>query len=415
MDSDKPSAPEKLREEVAKAKEHGDSTTEQPIIAVFSAREYEEAAFEAALAAEKAAEPDGKLPYAMRYIEAELNPQTVKLAQDCAAVCVFVNDGVSKEVLDWLGRYTSCRLILLRCAGFNNVDLAAAAVNKISVARVPAYSPYAVAEHAVALCMTLNRKIHKAYLRNRDGNFSLRGLTGFDMHGRTVGIIGTGNIGVIAANIFLGFGCKVIAQSRSVNKELADKGVEYVTLDELCKRCDIISLHAPMTKETHHCINEARIALMKKGVMIINTSRGGLLDTKAAIAGLKNKTIGALGLDVYEEESGLFFHDHTGEVLEDDVFQQLVNYPNVIVTGHQAFLTEDALRNIADATLFNMREHLAKAEKLTNGVVAADHEVAAAKSAKATARFGALKRIAAMGGGGAAAQTMTYYDKEDDQ
>ena len=306
--SDKPSAPEKLREEVAKAKEHGDSTTEQPIIAVFSAREYEEAAFEAALAAEKAAEPDGKLPYAMRYIEAELNPQTVKLAQDCAAVCVFVNDGVSKEVLDWLGRYTSCRLILLRCAGFNNVDLAAAAVNKISVARVPAYSPYAVAEHAVALCMTLNRKIHKAYLRNRDGNFSLRGLTGFDMHGRTVGIIGTGNIGVIAANIFLGFGCKVIAQSRSVNKELADKGVEYVTLDELCKRCDIISLHAPMTKETHHCINEARIALMKKGVMIINTSRGGLLDTKAAIAGLKNKTIGALGLDVYEEESGLFFH-----------------------------------------------------------------------------------------------------------
>eukprot|EP00900_Chrysochromulina_parva_P002025 jgi/Chrpa1/11823/Chrysochromulina_OHIO_Genome00021104-RA len=415
MDSDKPTAPEKLREEVAKAKEHGDSTTEQPIIAVFSAREYEEAAFEAALAAEKAAEPDGKLPYAMRYIEAELNPQTVKLAQDCAAVCVFVNDGVSKEVLDWLGRYTSCRLILLRCAGFNNVDLAAAAVNKISVARVPAYSPYAVAEHAVALCMTLNRKIHKAYLRNRDGNFSLRGLTGFDMHGRTVGIIGTGNIGVIAANIFLGFGCKVIAQSRSVNKELADKGVEYVTLDELCKRCDIISLHAPMTKETHHCINEARIALMKKGVMIINTSRGGLLDTKAAIAGLKNKTIGALGLDVYEEESGLFFHDHTGEVLEDDVFQQLVNYPNVIVTGHQAFLTEDALRNIADATLFNMREHLAKAEKLTNGVVAADHEVAAAKSAKATARFGALKRIAAMGGGGAAAQTMTYYDKEDDQ
>ena len=308
MDSDKPTAPEKLREEVARAKEHGDSTTEQPIIAVFSAREYEEAAFEAALAAEKAAEPDGKLPYAMRYIEAELNPQTVKLAQDCAAVCVFVNDGVSKEVLDWLGRYTSCRLILLRCAGFNNVDLAAAAVNKISVARVPAYSPYAVAEHAVALCMTLNRKIHKAYLRNRDGNFSLRGLTGFDMHGRTVGIIGTGNIGVIAANIFLGFGCKVIAQSRSVNKELADKGVEYVTLDELCKRCDIISLHAPMTKETHHCINEARIALMKKGVMIINTSRGGLLDTKAAIAGLKNKTIGALGLDVYEEESGLFFH-----------------------------------------------------------------------------------------------------------
>ena len=306
--SDKPSAPEKLREEVAKAKEHGDSTTELPIIAVFSAREYEEAAFEAALAAEKAAKPDERLPYAMRYIEAELTPHTVKLAQDCAAVCVFVNDGVSKEVLDWLGRYTSCRLILLRCAGFNNVDLAAAAVNKISVARVPAYSPYAVAEHAVALCMTLNRKIHKAYLRNRDGNFSLRGLTGFDMHGRTVGIIGTGNIGVIAANIFLGFGCKVIAQSRSVNKELADKGVEYVTLDELCKRCDIISLHAPMTKETHHCINEARIALMKKGVMLINTSRGGLLDTKAAIAGLKNKTIGALGLDVYEEESGLFFH-----------------------------------------------------------------------------------------------------------
>jgi D-lactate dehydrogenase len=310
---EKVSAPEKLREEVAKA---ADSPASPAVIAVFSAREYEVAAFEGALAAEKEEAADKALPYTMRYIEAELNPETVRMADGCAAVCVFVNDAVSKDVLDWLGRYTSCRLVLLRCAGFNNVDLATAAVNKISVARVPAYSPYAVAEHAVALCMTLNRKIHKAYLRNRDGNFSLRGLTGFDMHGRTVGIVGTGKIGEIAANIFLGFGCTVVAHSRSQNAALTAKGVEYMTLDDLCAKCDIISLHAPMTKETHHCINEARIALMKPGVMIINTSRGGLLDTKAAIAGLKSRQIGALGLDVYEEEAGLFFKDHTGEVRE---------------------------------------------------------------------------------------------------
>mmetsp|Transcript_60081 Transcript_60081/g.190861 ORF Transcript_60081/g.190861 Transcript_60081/m.190861 type:complete len:305 (+) Transcript_60081:354-1268(+) len=277
-------------------------------------------------------------------------------------------------------------MILLRCAGFNNVDLAVAASCKMSIARVPAYSPYSVAEHAIALTMALNRKIHKAYLRNREGNYSLQGLVGFDMHGRTVGIVGTGNIGIIAAKIFLGFGCKVLAQSRSQVKELVDLGVEYVGIDELCARCDIISLHAPLLPATQYIINGERIALMKKGVLIINTSRGGLLDTAAAVEGLKSGQVGGMGLDVYEREAGMFFSDHTGEVLKDDLFHQLVNYPNVIVTGHQAFLTVDALANIAETALSNAAEFI-EGVPLSNEIKADEDACAKAVRVKAAGQW----------------------------
>eukprot|EP00241_Pyramimonas_parkeae_P002752 CAMPEP_0114250262 /NCGR_PEP_ID=MMETSP0058-20121206/14601_1 /TAXON_ID=36894 /ORGANISM="Pyramimonas parkeae, CCMP726" /LENGTH=520 /DNA_ID=CAMNT_0001363901 /DNA_START=140 /DNA_END=1702 /DNA_ORIENTATION=- len=326
-------------------------------VVCFSSRPYDMDSFEKAILR---FEEQGNCDVAFEFDfkEARLDYQSVKLCDDAHAICVFVNDEVQQDVLSYLKEHTAVKLILLRCAGFNNVDVGVAADYGIKAARVPEYSPYAVAEHAVALLMTLNRKIHKAYSRVREGNLSLSGLTGFDMYGKTVGVIGTGKIGCCAINIFLGFGCKVIASSRSQSPELIAKGVTYVDLPTLFAQSHIISLHAPLVKSTLHTINDEAISQMRDGVVIINTSRGGLVDTKAAIRGLKSRKIGGLGLDVYEEEGGLFFVDHAGAVLSDDTFMQLVNYPNVILSGHQAFLTEEALGNIADTTLRNMKDFI---------------------------------------------------------
>ena len=282
-----------------------------------------------------------------------LDSQTVALATGFEAVCVFVNDRLDRSIIEALSQQ-EIKLIALRCAGYNNVDLDAAGELGITVVRVPAYSPYAVAEHAIALILTLNRKIHRAYYRVREGNFALNGLLGFDLHNRTVGIIGTGKIGRIAGKILHGFGCEILAYDLYPNAEFAEKYGEYVSLEELLAQSDIISLHCPLTPETHHLIDDRAIAMMKSGVMLINTSRGGLVDTQAVIKGLKSKQIGHLALDVYEREGSMFFEDLSGEIIQDDVFQRLLTFPNVIITGHQAFFTEEALNNIAQTTLSNI-------------------------------------------------------------
>jgi len=247
------------------------------------------------------------------------------------------------------------KLIALRCAGFNNIDLAVAKELGITVVRVPAYSPYAVAEHTVGLILTLNRKFHRAYARVREGNFSLDGLLGFDLHDRTVGIIGTGRIGAITAQILHGFGCQILAYDKYPNPDCKAIAL-YVDLPELFNKSDIISLHCPLTPETHHLINAEAIAQMKQNVMLINTSRGALIDTEAVITGLKSGKVGYLGLDVYEQEADLFFEDLSNTVIQDDVFERLLTFPNVVITGHQAFFTEDALRNIAETTLTNISD-----------------------------------------------------------
>ncbi|MFP4694176.1 MAG: 2-hydroxyacid dehydrogenase [Halothece sp.] len=288
------------------------------------------------------------------FLEPHLSEKTAILAQDATAICVFVNDEVRAETLKILARQ-GVKLIALRCAGYNNVDLETAKALGMQIVRVPAYSPHAVAEHAIALILTLNRKIHRAYNRIREGNFSLNGLLGFDLYGRTVGIIGTGKIGYLTGQILSGFGCKVLAYDPYPNESFSNFG-EYVSLDEVYARSDIISLHCPLTEENRHLINQDSIAKMKPGVMLINTSRGGLIDTKAVITGLKSKIIGYLALDVYEEESDLFFEDLSNEVIEDDIFQRLLTFPNVVITGHQAFFTEEALTNIAQTTLANITE-----------------------------------------------------------
>ena len=287
------------------------------------------------------------------YFEAPLNEQTANLAAGCNAVCVFVNDKLNKAVLDQL-KSKGIKLIALRCAGFNNVDLESAKANNIKVVRVPAYSPHAVAEHAVALILTLNRKTHKAYNRVREGNFSLERLTGFDLFEKTVGVIGTGKIGQAFCNIMLGFGCKVLAFDLFENKELAAKGVEYVPLIDVLQQSDIISLHCPLNEQTKHIINGQTIAMMKEGVMLINTSRGGLIDTPAVIALLKNGKIGYLGLDVYEQEEKLFFKDLSENIIQDDMIMRLLSFPNVLITSHQGFFTEEALTQIAQTTLSNI-------------------------------------------------------------
>ena len=287
------------------------------------------------------------------YFEAQLNEQTVNLTAGCNAVCVFVNDKLNKAVLDQL-KSKGIKLIALRCAGFNNVDLESAKANNIKVVRVPAYSPHAVAEHAVALILTLNRKTHKAYNRVREGNFSLERLTGFDLFEKTVGVIGTGKIGQAFCNIMLGFGCKVLAFDLFENKELAAKGVEYVPLIDVLQQSDIISLHCPLNEQTKHIINGQTIAMMKEGVMLINTSRGGLIDTPAVIALLKNGKIGYLGLDVYEQEEKLFFKDLSENIIQDDMIMRLLSFPNVLITSHQGFFTEEALTQIAQTTLSNI-------------------------------------------------------------
>lgn len=294
--------------------------------------------------------------FAIQPIQASLNVDTAYAAEGYKVVCIFVNDTCDAPVVKAL-KSLDVDLIALRCAGFNNVDLDACREHNLSVVRVPAYSPYAVAEHTVALMMMLNRRLHQAYSRNRTGYFVLDGLTGFDMRGKTVGVIGTGRIGQCTIDILLGFGCRVLAYDKFPAEELLGKdNVEYVQLDQLLSESHVVTLHVPLFPETHHLINASSIEGMKDGVMLINTSRGGLVDTRALIDGLKSGKIGSAGLDVYEEEAGIFFHDMSSQVLTDDVLARLMTFNNVVVTSHQAFLTNEALANIADTTLANIEE-----------------------------------------------------------
>ena len=287
------------------------------------------------------------------YLEPRLDASTVAAAAGAGAVCAFVNDRLDAEVLGQLHRL-GVRLVVLRCAGFNHVDLGAAAALGIAVGRVPEYSPHAVAEHTIALVLTLNRKIHRAHARVREGNFALEGLLGFDLHGRTVGVVGTGRIGECFTRIMAGFGCRLLAFDPRPNPACEALGARYVALAELLAQSDIVSLHCPLTPSTHHLIDAAALASMKRGAMLINTSRGAVIDTRAVIAALKTGALGSLGLDVYEEEADLFFRDLSAEVIHDDVFARLLTFPNVIVTGHQAFFTEDALAAIAGTTVANL-------------------------------------------------------------
>ncbi len=287
------------------------------------------------------------------FFEPRLSSQTAALAEGFDAVCVFVNDHLDAETLRAL-HAGGTRLVALRCAGYNNVDLTVAHQLGMRVARVPAYSPHAVAEHTVALILALNRKIHRAHQRVREGNFALDGLLGFELQGRTAGVIGTGRIGVNVARILASFGCRVLAYDVVQADELERYGVEYVDLDTLIAESNVITLHVPLMPETHHVIDADAVARMPRGAMLINTSRGGLVDTRAVIDGLKSGQVGSLGLDVYEEEEAIFFQDLSDAIIQDDVFARLLSFPNVIVTGHQAFFTETAMRNIAETTLANL-------------------------------------------------------------
>lgn len=286
----------------------------------------------------------------IRFFENKLNRDTVSMAACCDGVCVFVNDEIDRDVTDALEKY-GVGVVALRCAGYNNVDLKYAA-GRITVLRVPAYSPYAIAEHTMGMILTLNRKLHRAYIRTRDHNFSLEGLTGFDLHGKTVGIIGTGKIGCCFADIASGFGMNILGFDPYQNEGF--KG-EYTDLDTLLRSSDIISLHCPLTKENRHLICKDTLEKMKKGVYIINTSRGQLIDTNALIDGMKSGTVGAAGLDVYEEETALFFEDYSDEIILDDTLSTLIAMPNVLVTSHQAFLTREALDGIAKTTMENFK------------------------------------------------------------
>ena len=313
-------------------------------IAFFDAKPYDRPSFE---------KFGGDYGVKFKFFETRLNEDTVELARGYDGVCAFVNDTINADVIDRLNEM-SIKILALRCAGFNNVDIKHAQ-GKLHVFRVPAYSPYAVAEHAIALLLTSIRRIHKAYIRSRDFNFSLSGLTGFDLHGKTVGVIGTGKIGRVFIDICRGFGMRVLAYDKFPAPDL-DNGdtVRYVELEELFANSDIISLHCPLTDETHHMIDEKAIKKCKKGVVIINTSRGALVDAQALLEGIKSRKVGAACLDVYEEESELFFEDNSGHILEDDILARLISMPNVIVTSHQAFLTEEALENIAETTVRNI-------------------------------------------------------------
>ncbi len=285
-----------------------------------------------------------------KFYDTRLTEDTAELARNCDGVCAFVNDTLDADVLEKLADL-DCKYVALRCAGYNNVDLKAAANCGLRVVHVPAYSPYAVAEHAMALLLTSVRRIHKAYIRTRDFNFSLNGMTGFDLHGKTVGVVGTGKIGKVFIDICRGFGMHVIAYDKFPAK---DSDIEYVTLEELLAKSDIVSLHCPLTDETRHLINCETIKLMKKGVVIINTSRGALIDAECLLEGIKARQIGAACLDVYEEETNYFYEDLSGHILNDDTLARLISMPNVIVTSHQAFLTEEALSNIAETTVKNV-------------------------------------------------------------
>jgi D-lactate dehydrogenase len=315
-------------------------------VAVFSTKSYDRRFLEAA---------NTNYGHELVFFEARLTSDTAVLASESPAVCVFVNDQLDDKTLKALAE-GGTRLIALRSAGFNNVDLSAATELGMSVVRVPAYSPYAVAEHTIGLILTLNRQIHRAYNRVREDNFSLDGLLGFELHDRTVGIVGTGKIGVIVAQILKGFGCKLLAYDMYPNPECEAIGAKYVELPELLQTSDIVTLHCPLTQETHHLIDAQSLEQMKQGVMLINTSRGALIDTKAVVDALKSGKIGYLGLDVYEQESDLFFENLSDAVIQDDVFQRLLTFPNVLITGHQAFFTENALKNIAETTLSNITD-----------------------------------------------------------
>lgn len=312
-------------------------------VAFFDAKPYDKASF---------SKISDLYDFKIKFFETKLTPDSVKLSQGYDVVCAFVNDNLSKEVIDSLYNL-GIKLIALRCAGYNNVDFKAA-YGKIHVVRVPAYSPYAVAEHAFALLMALNRKTHRAYNRTRENNFSIAGLTGFDLNGKNLGIIGMGKIGRIVAKIGLGFGMNILAYDKFANNI---DNVKFVELDQLYSESDVISLHCPLTPDTHHIINKNSIDMMKNGIVLINTSRGGLIDTKALIDGIKKKKISAAGLDVYEEESDYFFEDFSSEVLPDDKLARLLSFNNVLITSHQAFLTEEALTNIAKTTLDNIKDY----------------------------------------------------------
>lgn len=308
-------------------------------VACFSAKRYDRQSFAAAGAED------------WQYVDARLDLSTASAAAGCDAVCVFVNDQLDAAVLERLAGL-GVKLVLLRCAGFNNVDLAAALRCGLAVARVPEYSPHAVAEHALALLLTLIRKTHRAHARVREGNFELDGLLGFDLHGKTVGVVGTGRIGACVARIFQGLGCEVLAHDPQPDPSL---GVRYVALDELLARSRVVLLQCPLNAATRHLMNAERLAAMPRGAILVNTSRGAVLDTPAAIRALKSGQLGGLAIDVYEEEAALFFEDRSSELIADDVFARLMTFPNVLITAHQAFFTEEALAAIAEITLANAR------------------------------------------------------------
>lgn len=315
-------------------------------IAVFDAKQYDIDSFE-----------KYQDIYEFVYYKDLLSINTVALAKGCDAVICFVNDELNADVLQKLAEY-NIHGAFLRCAGYNNVDLNSSFKNKIHIARVPAYSPYAIAEHAMTLILALNRRIHKAYLRTREFNFNLESLTGFDLHGKTIGVIGTGKIGRVFMDICNGFGMNVLCYDPYPIK---NSNYQYVALDELYAKSDIISLHCPLNNDTYHMINNQSINKMKKGVMLINTSRGGLIDSKDLLDALKNKHVASVGLDVYEEEANLFYHDNSFKIIEDDVLALLISLPNVLLTSHQAYLTKEALENIAEATIKNLDEYFSNA------------------------------------------------------
>jgi len=312
-------------------------------VALFSSQPYDRRSFDAV---------NEKYGFELIYHPAPLNAKAAALTEGVDAVCAFVNDAIDASVLKTMHEQ-GVKAVALRCAGFNNVDLEVAKLLGIEVSRVPAYSPEAVAEHAIALAMTLNRRTHKAFNRVREGNFALEGLLGFTLHGKTAGVVGTGKIGLATAKILKGFGCRVIAYDPYCSEEFKAIGTP-VSLEELLKESDIVTLHCPLMPQTHHMFDDAAFKMMKKGAMLINTSRGGLVDTGAAIKALKSKHLGGLAIDVYEQESNLFFRDLSGDIIEDDVFERLMTFPNVLVTGHQGFFTQEALSEIAEVTLSNL-------------------------------------------------------------
>ena len=315
-------------------------------VAFFSTRKYDRKYFD---------ETNRSLQHDFVYFENRLREKTAPLASDCDCVCAFVNDTLNRETLESLAQGNT-KLIAMRCAGYNNVDMEAAKELGFTVVRVPAYSPHAVSEHVIAILMALYRTTHRSHNRVREGNFSLEGMVGHEVYGKTVGIIGTGKIGALVAKLFLGFDCKVLAFDTQPDESLISKGVEYAELDAIWNDCDIISLHCPLLPATQHLINEDTLQKMKRGVTIINTSRGGLVDTTAAYHALKSGKLGFFGIDVYEEEDRLFFEDLSTEIIQDDLFMRLTTFPNVFITGHQAFFTDTALTNIAETTISNISE-----------------------------------------------------------